>query len=82
MNRTINMDEELAAMIALLAYRTATKDEVKKELKKNCPEIKDEEVTYVGDEPDEPEPDEQQENDDAGKAISGAPDWHEDDTYI
>ena len=57
-------------------------DAVKKELEKNCPEIKDEEVTYVGDEPDEPEPDEQQENDDAGKAISGAPDWHEDDTYI
>ena len=64
-------------------------DAVKKELEMNCPEIKDEEVTVinVGDEPDEPEPDEpepdeQQENDDAGKAISGAPDWHEDDTYI
>ena len=79
MNRTINMDEELAAMIALLAYRTATKDEVKKELKKNCPEIKDEEVTNVG---DEPEPDEQQEKDDAGIAISGAPDWHEDDWHV
>ena len=52
---------------------------VKKELKKNCPEIKDEEVTYVG---DEPEPDEQQENDDAGRAISGAPDWHEDDWHV
>ena len=49
---------------------------VKKELKKNCPELKDEEVTYVD---AEPEPDEQQENDDAGRAISGIPDWQEDE---
>ena len=30
----------------------------------------------------EPEPDEQQENDDAGRAISGVPDWQEDDWNV